>query len=705
MIWGIRKKPVSPDGIGESMDISFKENGLYFDLHVTEDGDVRLHNLSSHDFVRPTDTRYFRLVEVQITGMNQDDHHGCKHTGTAPGSLLRYVTHSDNRNQNGRRLTIEQEWDAIKVYSHFQFYDGVPVVRCWSEIRNNGTHTYPLEYLSSFALTGVMGNPGTERDKGVIVHIPHNTWYGEAQWKSYGLNDLGYDVVNDFSMKRIRLSNTGSWGTCEYLPMGSLENTNLKETVSWQIETSGSWNWELSDMDNALYLQLSGPSEQENHFLKLLKPEESFSSVPCAVTFVHGDFAESIRRLTHYRRIIRRPSEEMRHPPVIFNDYMNCLMGDPTTEKEYPLIDRAAELGCQYYCIDCGWYDDGFWWDGVGEWLPAKGRFPGGIKEILDYIRDRGMIPGLWLEIEVMGIRSPLVENIPHSWFFCRSGVPIIDHGRYQLDFRNQDVVSFADSIVDRLVNDYGVGYIKMDYNINAGIGTDFNADSAGEGLLSHTRAYLRWIDRIFDRYPHLVIENCGSGGMRMEYSLLSRHSIQSVTDQTDYLKMAAIACNCMTAVTPEQAAIWSYPVQRDDREEVVFNMVNAILFCIHQSGRLLGLSAECLDLIREGIGFHVSICEETALGLPFWPIGMATIRSPYCCVGVKCDKTRYLAVWNLSNEEPFSIPLPEAPPDASIDCAYPKSLPVAYGWDKDDRRLTLDMAPKTARIFRMKTK
>ena len=47
----------------------------------------------------------------------------------------------------------------------------------------------------------------------------------------------------------------------------------------------------------------------------------------------------------------------------------------------------AAEAGCRYYCIDAGWYDDGPWWDGVGEWLPAKGRFPGGIGTVLDYIR------------------------------------------------------------------------------------------------------------------------------------------------------------------------------------------------------------------------------------------------------------------------------------------------------------------------------
>ena len=37
--------------------------------------------------------------------------------------------------------------------------------------------------------------------------------------------------------------------------------------------------------------------------------------------------------------------------------------------------------------------------------------------------------------------------------------------------------------VIDRLVSQYGVGYIKMDYNIEPGIGTEYNSDSVGDGL------------------------------------------------------------------------------------------------------------------------------------------------------------------------------------------------------------------------------
>lgn len=689
------------------MDIQIYENDIYLDIEITDEGDVRLLNLSPHPYTHfPDMDKYqkYRLVEIHESGMNQNDHHGRKHTGSCPGALLTYREHQDYRNKYGRKLEIVQCYDGLAVISHMQFYDEISVVRSWTEIRNESVDTHPIEYVSSFALTGLpRGN--LPKDEGSLVHIPHSTWYGEAQWKAYTLHDLGYDSVHTFSVKRISLTNTGTWACAEHLPMGGYENLETNTTLAWQIETSASWHWELSDIVGELYLQISGPTYQENAFLKKLEPGRSFLSVPCAVSVVAGDFQDSIREMTRYRRIIRRKNKDNESPAVIFNDYMNCLTGDPTTDKLIPLIDAAANAQCEYFCIDAGWYADGYWWDGVGQWLPSDARFPGGIKEPLDYIRSRGMIPGLWLELEVMGIKCPLVNQVPRDWFFQRNGRPVIDEGRYQLDYRNPEVIAHANSVIERLVRDYGVGYIKMDYNINAGPGTEINADSLGDGLLQHTRAYLAWLDSVFEKYPDLIIENCSSGGMRMEYSHLARHSIQSVTDQTDYIKMAAIAANCMTAVTPEQAAIWSYPLREGDGEEAVFNMVNAILFRIHQSGHLAEIAPERFDLVCEGIRYHKKICKELNHGLPFWPIGLASMSDPYLCTGIDCGDTLYMAVWRTAGgDDTVSLPVRQAVgKNASVKCAYPGHAKTNFEWDREKGILTVSLDPKTARIFEVR--
>ena len=64
-----------------------------------------------------------------------------------------------------------------------------------------------------------------------------------------------------------------------------------------------------------------------------------------------GGFDEAMGELTKYRRQIRRKNGDNEHLGVIFNDYMNCLFGDPTTEKEFPLVDAAEKAGCEYLSL------------------------------------------------------------------------------------------------------------------------------------------------------------------------------------------------------------------------------------------------------------------------------------------------------------------------------------------------------------------
>ena len=296
-------------------------------------------------------------------------------------------------------------------------------------------------------------------------------------------------------------------------------------------------------------MYLTGPDELDHQWHRYLKPGEIFTAVPAAVAVVpDGDlpvFDRACRAMTQYRRVMRRPHCDHENLPVIFNDYMNCLFADPTTEKEIPLIQAAKEAGCEYYCIDAGWYDDGKWWSKIGVWQPAQSRFGDtGIVGLLDLIRDAGMVPGLWLELEAMGVDCPLVKEWPQECFYRAHGRPAVARGRLLLDYRHPTVRAHADEVIDRLVGTWGVGYIKMDFNNEQGLGTEVDAVSLGDGLLQAQRAYLDWLRAVFDRYPDLVIENCGSGGMRMDYAMLEQHPVQSISDEEDYRNMAVIAAN-----------------------------------------------------------------------------------------------------------------------------------------------------------------
>lgn len=690
--------------------IRIEENGIELVFKISERGEVFFFHCQKSRFseadIKKNQEDWYRLVEIQAAGEDQDDHHGSKYTGTLPGRRLVFSDFSDSSNEKGRLVSIRQKdpVTGLAVTSCFQFAKEAAVVESYTRVVNDGTAPHGLTYISSFSLTGLTKATEVSWDKALMLKIPSNTWYGEFQWKDYTLPQLGLSKVFHYSTKRLSFSATGTWNSHEFLPMGYVENHITSEGWLFSIIHNGSWHWEISDVKDSLYLQLSGPTETESHWYRQLETGESFETVHVAIAVTTEGFEDAVAQITDWRRQMRRKNTDNEKLPVIFNDFMNCLSGDPTEEKEYPLIDAAASIGCEYYTIDAGWYANGSWWSRVGEWEPAQKRWPNGLSKVLSYIREKGMVPGLWLELEVMGIHCPIAEEKPDEWFFTRHGKRVIDHGRYQLDYRNPEVRVFADEVIRRLVEDYGAGYIKMDYNINAGIGTEHNADSAGDGLLEHNRAYLDWLDSVFERYPDLIIENCGSGGMRINDALLMRHSIQSSSDQTEYTNYAVISAAAAAAVTPEQNAVWSYPLWDADAEQVAFNMVNAMIMRIHQSGHLGRLGKNNLALIKEGIDYYKSYRHLIRKSVPIWPLGMPVFGDQRICVAFENDECAHLAVWRVNDEaESCILPLDHLKHmPGNVELVYPKELPCHLKYHSDSRSLEVWQPLRSARLFKI---
>lgn len=668
------------------MKLDLCENQLHIHFEVAEDGRASFLHCSNRLFdetsIAEGTKHWFPAVEVHLTGRDQDDHHGVKHTASSGSNSLKYQEHRFYENEIGKKLEIVLQDEEMQVTVHYQFYTGVSVIRAWTTVTNLSDHALGLEYVSSFSLTGIGKEKVDDLSERLKLYIPHNSWCREVDWRKQSLTEVGLKKNSRFATKRINISNTGTWSSKEYLPMAGLVDEELGTAYLWQIENNGSWQWEISDISDYLYLKLSGPTENENQWHKELLPGETFESVKVAVA-VGIEFDSALEQLTAYRRKIVRKNSADSSLPVIFNDYMHCLWADPTTEKLLPVIDKAAEAGAEYYCMDAGWYADGYWWDTVGEWQPVPWRFPNGIKEVFDYIKSKGMVPGIWLEIESMGVNCPILNQFTDDCFFMRHGRRVIDHGRYQLDFRNEKVRKFATEVVDRVVNEYGVGYIKTDYNIEGGVGTEVASDSFGDGLLGHTQALLSWLEEVLNKYPDLIIESCSSGGMRMDYAMLQRLSIQSVTDMPNYEQMLPVAAVAATAVLPEQAAIWAYPLQKEDENRVAGNMVNAMLLRMHLAGEITSLDDKQFEIVKEGIACYKQIRSDISNAVPFYPLGVETANKGWLCAGYCCTDKQYLIVWRMDSKENSKV----IRLDSSVDRAeiiYPTNGCSKLAWHKD---------------------
>lgn len=635
-----------------------------------------------------TDDCGFPPNQIHLAGDNRNVHHGVKLYGARQSEDAKLVGIHEDEVGGGKRYVITTRTDKLEIKQYIVFYDGVKGFKTYNEIKNVSAAPVVAEEVNAVFLHGLCKTDYLSAEKNYI-YLPHNSWHTEAQWKKYSLKALGlFNGNGGTNMKRLNVSNNGTWSTKEFLPMGVFEDSESGRFVLWQIESNGCWDYELGDYDNGLYLNI-GSSYEANLLSVTLAPNESYTGRAAAITF-GGSIDEVLAGITKYRRAVRRKNKDNINIPLIYNSYMHCLWDYPTPESLYPLIDAAAELGMEYFCIDAGWHDEDDWFTYIGEWNVSKKRFNGSLAEVIGYIKNKGMKAGLWLEPECVGINSGFLKECGDDCFLKRNGKPVVQHSRMFLNFANEKAVKRANELIDRLVG-YGAEYIKIDYNSDAGL---------CDGLEAHCRGLEKWLIGVYEKYPDLVIENCASGGCRMDYVMLKQNSVQSTSDQTDYRKYPYIAANVLSAVTPEQAAVWCYPIKTDlspeefaalssggkarlpdadsvTCDDVAINVINGLLGRMHLAGHIELLKGEKKELLKEGLDVYNAIKVDKINGYPYMPDGFASFGDTFVASGFKRGGTHYLAVWNLGGALKQKIDLGFIPDKAEI--LYPASSDMKF--------------------------
>lgn len=612
---------------------------------------------------------------------------------------------------------------GLVVTSVFEAFPGLSAVRTYTRL--SSAHPLPIEAVSSLNLTVPMRVNCGKIDHS-RVFWGDSAWAVENDWRSRPLRDVSVrnrnQVINPGqSSSRFAMSSASTWSTGVHEPAGIVQVEGSRRqsrdfSVMWQIEHNGPWEWEIGEDDPGLHISAFGPEYQDHHWYTELGEGHDFESVPVSFAISAGDWQQSVAEMTLQRRALRAAkarelgrSEQFERTQglVIYNDYMNTLFGDPRLEKELPLVEGAARVGADIFCIDAGWYDstDGGWWDMVGEWQASTNRFgEAGLKGLADTIRAHGMGLGLWLEPEVIGVKSPLAQSLSDDAFFQRHGVRVCDSGRYLLDFRSPAAREHVTRTVDRLIDDFGAVFFKFDYNTVPGVGTDLDAESAGAGLLGHCRAYLDWLDDLRRRHPDVMIENCGSGAMRADYAQLQRLDLQSTSDQCDPLIYAAIAAGAGLTILPEQQGNWGYAQQEMDDETAVFTLATGILGRLYLSGFIDRMDEHRLALVRDAVALHRRVLTEQQELVPFWPARLPDFDGDWLVVGLRHpsflpseddDPCDYIIVWRRGGTPSVNVPLSE---DCHIEQIFPN--PAVPEHAPDAKPWTVErMDPETVRL------
>lgn len=258
---------------------------------------------------------------------------------------------------------------------------------------------------------------------------------------------------------------------------------------------------------------------------------------------------------------------------------------------------------------------------------------------------------GTWVEIEVMGVNCPLAKEFEDDFFFMRHGKKVVDHGRYFLDFRNKKVRDFADEVMDRIIRDFSLEYIKMDFNVDEGSGTEVNSSSFGDGLLQANIAFLDWVKAVQERHPNVILKNSASGALRTDYATMAVYPLVSYSDQTDTYHVSQISAASGAALITERAAAWVFPPQDADEDRMVFNAVNGMLSRMILSGGIGWFENESqISIMKNAVQIYKEIRTEIPDSIPFFPFGIETYGKKALCTGIKGKNRTFITVWNKEN-------------------------------------------------------
>ncbi len=321
----------------------------------------------------------------------------------------------------------------------------------------------------------------------------------------------------------INLAPNGGRSSDGVLPFFNLQwnGGGLVGAIGW----SGQWAMRLHcQADGSLTLQAG---QQLTHFK--LHPDESVRTPRILLTLWQGD--EPLRGNNLFRRLLMthylpKRNGEVAVAPVAWLSWFAYNSGnDVNEENQLDWIARTAKAGAECYWLDAGWFEGG-WPNGAGSWVPGAKQFPRGLKPIGDAAHKEGMKFVLWFEPERVTATSRTAKEHPQWVLHTDVKVGFVMNptdGLFNLG--DPAARAWLTDYLSKCFDDWGVDVFRNDFNIDP-LRFWRAADAPDRQGITEIRyiegLYQFW-DELVRRRPSLNIDNCASGGRRIDLETTSR--------------------------------------------------------------------------------------------------------------------------------------------------------------------------------------
>jgi len=382
---------------------------------------------------------------------------------------------------------ITSEWSAgLLIKLEYRIYNDLPVIRKFIHITNNSKEKISLSNLdvenlnlipSSQYMTNVYANYGTN-----LMRIPyHGDYYDPALL-----------IYNEISQEGFILGNEAP--------------AVLKKT---DVYPSG----------EKITIGMKYPDEHFP-FKKQVEPGEKFTSPGSFICLFNGPkwqdafegyFAQFVRNYLNIRLFERKSY------PLFYYCTWNPFRTNISHDLIVDLADALEETGVDVLIIDDGWQDF------YGDWNSHPEKFPEGIEKTCEYIRSKGMKPGLWFSIATIERESQVYQKYPEWAITDRDGNPADLHSP---GWRNLVTMSMGspwlDYIVEKLsyyIRSCQLGYVKLDLTVSQSayvMDPAFSGDYSFKGKVyrDHESSYysimertIEMLDLLHERFPDLIID------------------------------------------------------------------------------------------------------------------------------------------------------------------------------------------------------
>lgn len=373
------------------------------------------------------------------------------------------------------------------------------------------------------------------------------------------------------------------------MPFFNLESPASAQGVVMAIGWTGTWRCLMTAPTSRDLAVQSGL----DNFASYLEPGESIRLSSVALCFWQGN--DSYIGNNRFRRLIlAHHTRKIDGKAAIYPVSFGFSWGDPAPCNEYScltakmaaaLLERQHLFGLRadVSWLDAGWYQGAdryeagkTWANTVGNWQVNTEHFPNGLKEVSDEVHKYGRKFMVWFEPERV---SPGTQwYTEHAdWLLLRQ-----PGGQGLLNLGLPEANDFLCHFIGDFLQEQGIDYYRQDFNIHPELYWR-QADPAGrKGIteVKYINGLYRYWDYLLKRFPSLLIDNCASGGNRLDWETILRSAPLWRTDDCNYSDPSDMQCHTygISLWLPQSGTGMGFP-DRADKYSLRSCMSSAMIY------------------------------------------------------------------------------------------------------------------------------